>query len=214
MKAVIFDMDGTLYDTERIYGEAWERAGISHELYLRLIGRSHVSIVKLLNNCGYKGEEICALKKKYTDELLEKRGIPVKPGVIDTLKWLQERNILTAIATSSHISVADRYLDETNMRGYFSRVISGNGLEHGKPEPDIFLYAADQLEADPEDCVVVEDGFNGVRAGKAAGMTTVMIPDQVLPDEEMRSLADVILPSMEDLPEWLEKEMAVSSHSS
>ena len=167
MKAVIFDMDGTLYDTERIYGgEARERAGISHELYLRLIGRSHVSIVKLLNNCGYKGEEICALKKKYTDELLEKRGIPVKPGVIDTLKWLQGRNILTAIATSSHISVADRYLDETNMRSYFSRVISGNGLEHGKPEPDIFLYAADQLETDPGTALLWKTDSTGSGQGR------------------------------------------------
>lgn len=205
MKAVIFDMDGTLYDTERIYGEAWEKAGVSHELYLRLIGRSHVNILKLLNSCGYKGEEVCAKKKQYTEEMLQQRGIPVKPGVIETLKWLQERNILTAIATSSHISVADRYLDETNMRQYFSRVISGNGLEHGKPEPDIFLYAADQLEADPQDCIVVEDGFNGVRAGKAAGMFTVMIPDQVLPDAEMKATADVILKSMEDLPPVLEK---------
>lgn len=203
MKAVIFDMDGTLYDTERIYGEAWEKAGISHELYLRLIGRSHVSIVDLLNKCGYRGEEICAKKKQYTEEILQKRGIPVKPGVIETLKWLQERHVLTAIATSSHISVADRYLDETNMRQYFSKVISGNGLEHGKPEPDIFLYAADQLEADPQDCIVVEDGFNGVRAGKAAGMLTIMIPDQVLPDAEMKATADIILKSMEELPEVL-----------
>lgn len=203
MKAVIFDMDGTLYDTERIYGEAWEKAGISHELYLRLIGRSHVSIVDLLNKCGYRGEEICAKKRQYTEEILHKRGIPVKPGVIETLKWLQERHVLTAIATSSHISVADRYLDETNMRQYFSKVISGNGLEHGKPEPDIFLYAADQLEADPGDCIVVEDGFNGVRAGKAAGMLTIMIPDQVLPDAEMKATADIILKSMEELPEVL-----------
>lgn len=203
MKAVIFDMDGTLYDTERIYGEAWEKAGISHELYLRLIGRSHVSIVDLLNKCGYRGEEICAKKKQYTEEILQKRGIPVKPGVIETLKLLQERHVLTAIATSSHISVADRYLDETNMRQYFSKVISGNGLEHGKPEPDIFLYAADQLEADPQDCIVVEDGFNGVRAGKAAGMLTIMIPDQVLPDAEMKATADIILKSMEELPEVL-----------
>lgn len=203
MKAVIFDMDGTLYDTERIYGEAWEKAGISHELYLRLIGRSHVSIVDLLNKCGYRGEEICAKKRQYTEEILHKRGIPVKPGVIETLKWLQERHVLTAIATSSHISVADRYLDETNMRQYFSKVISGNGLEHGKPEPDIFLYAADQLEADPQDCIVVEDGFNGVRAGKAAGMLTIMIPDQVLPDAEMKATADIILKSMEELPEVL-----------
>ena len=203
MKAVIFDMDGTLYDTERIYGEAWEKAGISHELYLRLIGRSHVSIVDLLNKCGYRGEEICAKKRQYTEEILQKRGIPVKPGVIETLKWLQERHVLTAIATSSHISVADRYLDETNMRQYFSKVISGNGLEHGKPEPDIFLYAADQLEADPGDCIVVEDGFNGVRAGKAAGMLTIMIPDQVLPDTEMKATADIILKSMEELPEVL-----------
>ena len=194
---VIFDMDGTLYDTERIYMQAWLAAGVPEKLYYSFIGTSSGYIYDALTRNGLNADQVIADKVAYVNRELDK-GIPLKPGALDTLKWLKQQGWKTAIATSSRMEVADRYLDDTDMRSYFTEVISGYQLEHGKPAPDIFLLAADRLHSAPAQSIVVEDSFNGVRAGHAAGMYTVMIPDLVQPDDEICGLADIVLPSMTD----------------
>ncbi len=204
IKAVIFDMDGTLYDTEAVYRKAWLKAGIPDEFYLQLIGRSHVNIVQMLKDNGYDSDKIYELKNKYTEEEVRK-GIPIKEGTLETLKWCKENGLRTAIATSSAKQVAQRYLKDTDMESYFDQIISGNQLENGKPAPDIFIYAAKELGVDASECMVVEDSFNGVRAGKAADMLTVMVPDLIPADDEMKELADKILGSLKEFPEYAEK---------
>ena len=194
---VIFDMDGTLYDTERIYMKSWLAAGVPEELYYTFIGTSSGFIYDKLTQNGLNADQVIADKVAYVNRELDK-GIPLKPGALETLQWLKQNGWKTAIATSSRMDVADRYLDDTNMRGFFTEVISGYQLEHGKPAPDIFLQAARQLQSAPRECIVVEDSFNGVRAGHAAGMYTVMIPDLIQPTEEIRGLADVVFPSMRE----------------
>lgn len=201
IKAAIFDMDGTLYDTEAVYRKAWLKAGIPDEFYLKLIGRSHVNIVQMLNDNGYDSDKIYELKNKYTQEEISK-GIPIKKGTLEALKWCKDNGLLTAIATSSAKEVALRYLKDTNMEDLFDKIISGNQLENGKPAPDIFIYAAKELSVKKEECLVVEDSFNGVRAGKAAEMLTVMVPDLIPADEEMKGLADKILNSLAEFPEY------------
>ncbi len=94
----------------------------------------------------------------------------------------------------------------TGLGSFFSEVISGNTLERGKPFPDIFLEAAELLHRSPSECLVVEDSFNGVRAGKNAQMLTVMVPDLIAPDEEIRGLADAVLDSLEELPAWIREK--------
>ncbi len=204
IKAVIFDMDGTLYDTEAVYRKAWLKAGIPDEFYLQLIGRSHVNIVQMLKDNGYDSDKIYELKNKYTEEEIRK-GIPIKEGTLETLKWCKENGLRTAIATSSAKQVAQRYLKDTDMESYFDQIISGNQLENGKPAPDIFIYAAKELGVDASECMVVEDSFNGVRAGKAADMLTVMVPDLIPADDEMKELTDKILGSLKEFPEYAEK---------
>ena len=204
IKAVIFDMDGTLYDTEAVYRKAWIKAGIPDEFYLQLIGRSHVNIVQMLKDNGYDPDAIYELKNKYTEEEIRK-GIPVKDGTLKALEWCRKNGLRTAIATSSAKKVALRYLKDTDMESLFDEVISGNQLENGKPAPDIFIYAAEQLGVSVEECMVVEDSFNGVRAGKAAKMLTVMVPDIIPANGEMEELADKIIDSLEDFPEYAQQ---------
>ena len=201
-KAVIFDMDGTLFDTERIYRSSWLETGVPVELYQRFIGRSAESISGMLKDAGFDPEETVARKKALVVKKLEK-GIPVKPGAAEAVDGLHRAGIITAIATSTAMETAVSYLERTGFAGRFDRVISGNRLPNGKPAPDIFLMTAKELGVSPEHCVVVEDSENGVRAGHAAGMLTLMVPDMVPPDEELRSLCGGVLDSLSGLIPWL-----------
>lgn len=202
--AVIFDMDGTLFDTEVIYGRAWIKAGLTKEQYYQLIGRSRVNIDRILTDWGYDLEKVRAVRSSAVEKELEEHGVPLKPGARECLVWLKEKGIPAAIATSSAKEVAERYLDMTGLNSYFAEVISGNTMERGKPYPDIFLEAAKLLRRDPSQCVVVEDSFNGVRAGRNAQMITVMVPDLIQPDGEISGLADTVLESLNELPGYLQ----------
>ncbi len=204
IRAALFDMDGTLFDTEQIYRDAWLSAGVPEDLYLTFIGAPRSRIKTLLADHGLDPEAIYIYKDRFVSEALAD-GVPVKPGVNECLRWLAEHGVPCAVATSSSRETALGYLARTGLADYFAEVVSGNQVEHGKPAPDIFLYAAGQLGARPEESVVFEDSFNGVRSARAAGMYTVMVPDAVAPDDEMRALADVILPSLADVPAHFEK---------
>ncbi len=200
--AAIFDMDGTIYDTEQIYRRAWLAAGVPEDLYRSYIGTPRAYIKKLLTEHGFDAEEIYRQKDAFTAAETAER-VPLKPGALECLSFLKEHGIRTAIATSSSVETAHTYLAKSGLAPYFDVVCSGNQVEHGKPAPDVFLYAAELLGAAPEECFVAEDSFNGVRAGRAAGMFTVMIPDLVEPDEEILALADACLESLSQLPALL-----------
>ena len=151
---VIFDMDGTIYDTEKIYKISWLEAGVPLDLYFSFIGTSRVHIRNLLTENGFDPDEVFEKRGQVVERELAK-GIEIKPGAVEALTWLKE-----------------------------------NGCQAGRT---------------PDECVVVEDSFNGVRAGHAAGMYTVMVPDLAQPDDEMRATADIILPTLGELPACLMK---------
>lgn len=203
LKAVIFDMDGTIFDTERVYHDAWTAVGVPEELYWQMIGRGHAEIKKMFRQQLKVSPDIlyerCAVE---IDRRLA-AGIPKKLGLDDLLHFLQEHSYKIALATSSFTKDAKTKLQRAEVEDFFEAVIGGEQVVHGKPAPDIYQKAADAVGCTPEECIVLEDSFNGIRGGHAAGMYTVMIPDLLQPDAEIRTLADAVLPSLVEVPPLL-----------
>ena len=195
MKGIIFDKDGTLFDTAAIYEKSWVKAGkimgypITYEICHEISGTSKATQYTILKNHfpdidPVKTLELCL---RFTKETL-KEQLPEKPGMHEILEYLAGTGIRMAVASSSPRDQIIEHLTRAGISKYFDYITSGMELTHGKPWPDIFLKAAEGLQLDPSECYVVEDSFNGIRAGYAAGCKTIMIPDQETPTEEIRGL--------------------------
>ena len=197
IKAVIFDMDGLMLDTERLTVKAWDQIGedlgigpFGH-LVQYLIGRNRAANEEFFRqkfNGNPSFETVLELKEEYFRKYFAEHGIPVKEGLFDLLKWLKEAGIRTSVATSTEVNTARDELIQTGILPYFDELVCGNMVKHGKPAPDIFLLAAEKLGVSPENCMVLEDSPSGIRAAHAAGMNPVMVPDLVQPDEEISAM--------------------------
>lgn len=183
-KGAIFDMDGLLFDTERVYQQTWQE--IASEKGIKLDG----SFVKAIS--GTNGQTMCRVIERYyhvpdgtaiMDECMGRIRkklsvhVPVKKGVHEILDFFQKKRIRMAVASSSAVSQIESNLETAGIRGYFSAVVRGTQVRRGKPEPDIFLCAAEQIGCAPGECFVFEDSENGIKAGHAAGCTAIMVPD-------------------------------------
>lgn len=185
----IFDMDGLLLDTERIYQESWVELAVQFGQTPDPAFPSAVS--------GTSGQGMRELIRRYypavdprafaagciarVDHILDTQGAPVKPGAREILEFLRSRGIPTAVASSSGRDRILANLRQTGLESLFDAVVSGQEVARGKPEPDIFLLAAERIGRPAAACYVFEDSANGVRAGMAAGCVTVMVPDTVPP---------------------------------
>jgi HAD superfamily hydrolase (TIGR01509 family) len=196
IQGAIFDMDGLMFDTERIWGECWgpalaafgakEKPGLAAESR-GTTGNAQIAIIH-----KYYGQEMdgAALLEKLTELAAARfaRGVPKKPGLDSLLAYLKAQGVPMAVASSSPGSIIRKNLENTGVAGYFFAIASGDQIEHSKPAPDIFLKAASLLGVEPAHSLVLEDSFAGVRAGAAGGFLTVMVPDLLQPDAEISSL--------------------------
>ena len=198
IQAVLFDMDGLMFDTERLWDTLWEPVCRAFGLDLPADLESFYA-----NGRGLAGEKLNDHIRRYFPgidpqamvekawELAQERfeqGIACKPGLRELLETLEEKKIPRIVASSSPRSLILKNLSTTGTDRYFEQVVSGTEVRHSKPAPDIFLEAARRLQVDIRQCLVLEDSFNGVRAGHAAGAVTVMVPDLAQPTEEIRAL--------------------------
>lgn len=197
INAVLFDMDGLVLDTEKLYTRFWMEA--ANELGYPMTFEQGLGMRSLNRNAGaaklksYFGESIDYDKVRskrieLMDAFVEKEGVYLKPGIHELLDYLKEKGIKTAIATSSPIERTVKYLSSVHIEKRFDELISGYMVEKGKPEPDIYLYAAEKLGVKPEDCMVLEDSPAGILAAFRAGCIPVMVPDQDEPDEDIKKL--------------------------
>ena len=201
IKAVVFDMDGTLFDTERVYQDMWRATAVEFHLETavaeRIIeactGRNpHDSRIYFEQNLpGVDYDYFIERRRiRYDARIEELGGIPLKPGVKQIMEYLKGEGILIALATATRKERTIDNLEKTGLISYFDAIITGDMVENGKPHPETFLTAAAALGVEPQECIGVEDSFNGIRAVHASGMVTVMIPDVKQPTEEIAALVD------------------------
>ena len=206
IRAVIFDMDGVVTDSERLGFEAITEAGraqkidIPHDFIVSTMGmtfdRSYDMYRK--NFPGLDYEKMMRHYYAYMADLAAKGRMPLMKGVREMLDALDEKKLPRALASSSRGEIVRAYLESNGIYERFTRIISGEMCAHSKPDPEIFLTAAGALDVKPEDCLVLEDSLNGVRAGRAAGMRVCMIPDMVPYGEKFAPYVDEVAQSLLD----------------
>ena len=211
--AVIFDMDGVIFDSERVYMEccikAAEKFGAENveEVVRKCIGVTNEMTMQILREffgADFPVDDYWKASIGYFWDFYNEHGaLPMKKGVVEALTYLKEKGYPLAIASSTKTETVTKQLTDAGIVDFFTLIVGGNMVSRSKPAPDIFLLAAERLGEKPEHCLVVEDSPSGVRAGRAAGMTVCMIPDLAPCTEELRPYCDLVLPSLDDLADRL-----------
>lgn len=211
-EAVVFDMDGVIFDSERLVLECWDEVarkyGIENmePVCLKCTGLT-VAASRDVMKAHYGQEFPYDEYKKEMSDLFHSRydggRLPLKPGVIELLTFLKEHGKKIALASSTRRAVVQAELADAGIIDFFDAIICGDMVEHSKPAPDIFLKACECLKVSPELAYGIEDSHNGIRSSHAAGMRPIMVPDLVPPTEEMKQMSEVILPSLTEVREYL-----------
>lgn len=209
IKGIIFDMDGVMVDSERQSNEGWLWAAnqLGVEMPMWLIDSfkgAPLPLSEQFFNDYYEGRtnqkvdywEARELRNRRVMEIREMEGLPVKPGLSELLEYVQCKHLKCAVATSTRKESAEVTLHNIGAWEYLNSVVYGDEVEHGKPEPDIFLRAAELIGVKPEEAVVIEDSINGIKAGYAAGMKVIHVPDTIMIDEDIRKLTYRICDSL------------------
>lgn len=208
IKAIIFDCDGTLLDTERIYMGTWSTVAkemgydIPQEVLTDTRGKSGAYIRQRFYGAlgdDFPFEEIDKIRMPLNEKIFYEREDVVKPGVEILLRWCKENNIKLAVASAKHIQITSDHLKHGKIYEQFDAVLGGNMVTKNKPEPDLFLKAAQILGVPSENCIVMGDASADMKAAKAAGMKAFFIPDLVPVDEEIESVAEKILNRIDEV---------------
>ena len=215
LKAIIFDMDGLLLDSEAIalttFIEACKECGYElndMEPYYKCIGTNWPKATQTLINGYGKDFPFDAISevwgKKYHGETLTK-PVPMKEGALSLLKHLDGKGIRTAVVTSSRKENSVIKLTNAGLLNYFEFVLGGNEIANGKPHPEMYLTAAEKLNVVPDKCLAIEDSDNGVLSADGAGMTVIQVPDLKAPSDEVVALGHIIVASLVEVEAMLKQ---------
>ena len=214
IKAILFDMDGLMIDTESLSTEAFINSAkaqgynMTKEETLKVLGYTKASIyqfwIDYFQGTNVDGKKLVDDHYEYIEKILYTVGPEKMPYVEELLKYLRENNYKIAVASSSDTADIKNNLEKTKLEKYIDEIASGAEVENGKPAPDVFLLAAERLDVDPKDCLILEDSKAGIKAGKASGAMVFMVPDMFTVDKECEDTADRILTNLGEVIEILE----------
>lgn len=216
-QAVIFDMDGVIFDSERLSFPCWQETAKVYDMHDietfcdRVRGISTAGAREIFRDMyGYSEERNYDVCKKHCSSLFHARYdggfLPMKKGAEALLFYLKKRKIPVGLASSTRGETVRREIADAGLNPYFDTMITGDMIAHGKPEPDIFLTAATQLKADPKHCIVIEDSYNGIRGAYRAGMAPIMVPDMLPVNDEMLKLTHRIFPDLSAVQDWIDRD--------
>ena len=210
---MIFDMDGLLFDTERMFmnlrAEVLPKYGYVHreEDYLRTVGVAGTLLFEILDDIygsGYPKAEVTADTRALQKEYVREHGLSPKPGIKELLDWTRKQRITCCVASSSQTVYVEEFLCAGGIRDYFSFIIGGDQVTLTKPDPEIFLLACEHEKTEPSRALVLEDSENGVLAAAAGGIPVVCIPDLKRPRPKVLEKAAAVFDTAFPVPAWLE----------
>ncbi len=213
-KAVIFDLDGTVLDTEKLLVKYWCMAANEfgfpmereHALQLRSLARKYAE--PLLKEWFGESCDYMTLRNRRMELMtahINKYGLETKGGIKELLVYLGKNGYKRAVATATDLNRAGGYLKDVGLYDYFDCIISAHQVQNGKPKPDVYLYAVSQLGLQPDECIAVEDSPNGVISASDAGCRTIMVPDLTEPDDELKKRIYAVCHSAADIIEILKR---------
>ncbi len=201
VKAILFDLDGVLLDTEKIYHKYWKQAAaefgydLADEIFLRLRSCDSSIARRIVDTAaGVDGayDRIRERRKELMKDSAQKDGFELKDGVIEFLSAIRDLPVRKAIVTASSLEKKRAVLADLGIADYFDEIISVKEVPRGKPFPDVYLFACEKLGLRPEECLAIEDSPNGIRSAYRAGTRVVMVPDLTGPDEELAGMCTVV----------------------
>lgn len=217
IKAVVFDMDGVIFDSEKLYRKHWMITGAEYgipedtmkELCNLIAGSTKERNEKLMKSRFGEDFDYTTFRGKTMtrmDQDILENGVELKPGVVELFRYLQENGYKIGLATSTQRERAERNLTNAGIIHYFDDIVYGGVVANGKPAPDIYLKACENLKIAPNEAIGIEDSINGVKSSAAAGLYTIMVVDLIEPTDEIRPLANKIYDSLFEVIKLLQEQ--------
>lgn len=216
LKGVLFDMDGVIFDTEKAYLDTWTKVfksygyDLKRETYISIMGTGRDNAVRTFKNAfgdDLPIEEMYKDKDRILKEIIESGRVPMKKGAVEILTYLRESNIRTALATSARMWRAETQLKMAGIKELFDDVVCGDEINNLKPDPEIFLKAAEKIGVNPSECIVIEDSPAGIKAAYNAGMFAIHVEDLKEADETILKCCKANFKNLNEIREYIKEEI-------
>ncbi len=216
IKGAIFDMDGLMIDTEKLYLRYWKQAAADfgytmedkHVFSIRSLARKFSNpLLKSFFGEEFPVDEVRQRRTELINAHIEENGINVKNGLFKLWDFLKENSIKIAVATATPRDRTTLYLNKINVLDYIDAIVCGDMVTTGKPDPEIYLTAANQLQLPPCECAAFEDSPNGIKSAYSAGCKAIMIPDMTPPDDELLSMLSGVFDNLGEAVRFFDRRM-------